>query len=195
MAVHKRKTAAAAPAGSEPAASKGGSAKKDAAPKQRKEGSKVQSKAGGSQVAAGGGSVSLERKLLAGLALTVALASAIQEWPLYMTYEQDWRKPAVSFGFNFGITSVIALAVGISPPLRALKPRAAAPAAAAAAGAAASAAAAARPGPVLPKSVKRQVIAAFVVILLSLYHAFGIFGPSGALTAAALSAFVYLGLP
>ena len=70
------------------------------------------------------------------------------------------------------------LAQAFSPPVRALKP---------------SAATGIRPP--MGRSVKRNTIAACSLILLSLAFAFGLFGPSGVVTATALTASLFLATP
>ena len=70
------------------------------------------------------------------------------------------------------------LAQAFSPPVRALKPSAA-------------------PGgrPPMGRSVKRNTIASFFLLVLSLGFGFGLFGPSGVVTATALTAFLFLATP
>lgn len=79
----------------------------------------------------------------------------------------------------------------VSPQVRALK--SGTPAAGAAAGSGSSAAAGARPP--LTKMARRQIIASFTLLMLALYFGFGLWGPSGAATAACLIAFAFLSLP
>ncbi|KAL4437003.1 hypothetical protein ABPG75_004142 [Micractinium tetrahymenae] len=95
------------------------------------------------------------RAVLAAAALLLGLASAFSEWPIYLVYEKDLRRPAIAFGMNLGITAVIALAV----------------------------------------MAKRQIIASLTLLMLALYFGFGLWGPSGAATAACLITFAYLALP
>lgn len=79
----------------------------------------------------------------------------------------------------------------VSPQVRALK--AAPPAAIAATDSASGTAASGRPS--LTKMARRQIIASFTLLMLALYFGFGLWGPSGAATAACLIAFSFLALP
>lgn len=65
-----------------------------------------------------------------------------------------------------------------SPPVRALKPGAPPPASVRAA-----------------THMRRQLVASCSLLLLTLFFSFGTVGPSGALTAAALTSAVFLGQP
>jgi hypothetical protein len=45
------------------------------------------------------------------------------------------------------------------------------------------------------RSIKRNTIASFFLLVLSLGFGFGLFGPSGVVTATALTAFLFLATP
>jgi hypothetical protein len=47
----------------------------------------------------------------------------------------------------------------------------------------------------LSKQAKKKVSILFLLIILPLYFGFGAFGPSGAITAFGLMAFIFFGLP
>ncbi|KAI3425816.1 hypothetical protein D9Q98_007791 [Chlorella vulgaris] len=115
------------------------------------------------------------RRVVGAFGLLAAVLSAASEWPMYKSYEEDWRKPAIGFTMNLSITAVVSLLVACSPPIRALRPTTRAEG--------------------LSKQAKKKVSILFLLIILPLYFGFGAFGPSGAITAFGLMAFIFFGLP
>jgi len=62
------------------------------------------------------------RSSLIAVCMFVSAVSAAARWPQYMLLEKSWRQPAVSFGSDLAIATVIAAAIALSPSMKNFHP-------------------------------------------------------------------------